>query len=144
MDMIKNILLLAMGITFFAACKKECNSSTHKVGFYYLDSTAKKGEKPARKLFIDNVYKGDLPIVNSSPSCGDDILLYCTIDSKKHDLEVRDEKGELINSEYLQVTRNSIRSGSGNSCGKKSGSGSNGGTCSSKPGDDCVTFGFFN
>ncbi len=142
--MIKNILLFAMGITLFTSCNKECDSSTHKVGFYYLDSKPQNEEKVHYRLYVDNVYKGDLTTLSSTPSCGDSALLYCVLDGSKHDVEVKNEKDEYVNSEYLQITENKIRTGSGKNSNKIVGNGANGATCSSKSAEDCTTFGFFN
>jgi hypothetical protein len=142
--MLKNILLFAMGIAFLASCNKECDSSTHKVGFYYVDSQPQNEEKSNYRLYVDNVYKGDLSAVSTTPSCGDKTLLYVTLDGRKHDVEVKNEKDEYVNSEYLQISNNKLRSGTGKNSNKIVGSGANGANCSSKTGDDCVTFGFFN
>lgn len=142
MVMIKNILLFALGITVFASCNKDCDSSTHNVGFYYQDTNQQNGEKVPYKLFIDNVYRGDLPVVSTAPACGDVSMLYIQLDGKRHELDVKNDKGEYVNSQYLQFSKNKTKSGSGKNSKKVDQP--NGGTCSSKPDDNCVTFGFFN
>ena len=142
--MIKNIFLFALGTILFTSCCKENEPSTHKVGFYYMDTTSKNEEKASYQLFIDNVYKGDLKALSAAPACGDASLLYCNLDESKHDVEVKNAKGEYVNSEYLQITKCKTKSGTGINSDKVIGGGSNGATCSTKTGADCTIFGFFN
>ena len=140
--MIKQILISALLISCFVSCKKECNS-TIKVGFYYLDSLTESDERISYKLYIDNVYVGELPTMAYKPSCGDVGMLYSTVNGKKHDIDVKNAADEFVSSSYLQVSENRLSTGSGKNCDRTVGDFSSGCECSAKTGDDCVTFGFF-
>ncbi len=140
--MIKNICLFALVIVSFASCKKECNSST-KIGFYYFDSTLNKGEPEKYQLFIDNVYKGDISVLNYTAKMGDANLLNCMLDGQRHELDVKNSKNEYINSEYIQITKNKVKSGTGKNSGKLV-KPSNGSSCNMQDNSESAVFCFFN
>lgn len=60
-------------------------------------------------LFIDNVDKGPLPVLDDAPACDDlsskQAALYVQLPSGNYELEIKDEKGEIKYAEVLRIKR---------------------------------------
>ncbi len=135
--MTKYSLILLLALCSLWACKKADDGTKTKVGFYSMDSTALES---SLSLFVDNEFKGKLPIRTTEPTCGDSTLLFVVVDGKKHELDVKNDKGDFINSEYIEIT--STKCGSGSGKNHKHVDGMNGSTFKKMTDADCATMGF--
>ncbi len=135
----KKFILILIVATSIVSCDRERDDDdTHtKVGFYMNGSST---ESVRYNLYMDGIFVGKIREVGSEPACGDSSLLYITIDSKKHQMEVKDDAGKLLNAEYLQIGSSKCGSGSGKNSHKVDGA--HGSSMSKKTGDDCATMGF--
>lgn len=100
-----------VSITLFS-CKKRDDKTLTKVGFYLDDNKMINSEVTPYKLFIDDEYKGEIYALDYVPNESDTKVLYYTLDSKKHDIDLKNDKGEYLSTGYLQIEKNSFRSGS--------------------------------
>ncbi|MDI1234480.1 MAG: hypothetical protein PSX81_09375 [bacterium] len=140
--MIKSLfLLIVAGILVLTSCNKKDDGTRTKIGFYFSDTTSKSTEPQSLNLFIDNAFKGKINRLNYEAHCGDSMLLYVTIDSKRHEVDVKNDAGEFINSEYVQIGKNKSSSGSGKNSDKVI-EGVHGSSFSKLTGDDCATMSF--
>ena len=135
--MTKYSLILLLALCSLWDCKKADDGTKTKVGFYSMDSTALES---SLSLFVDNEFKGKLPIRTTEPTCGDSTLLFVVVDGKKHELDVKNDKGDFINSEYIEIT--STKCGSGSGKNHKHVDGMNGSTFKKMTDADCATMGF--
>lgn len=101
-----------VAITLFS-CKKAVDKTTTKVGFYLADSSMQNNETTLYQLFIDDEYKGKIYALNYEPTETDAKVLFYTIDSKKHDIDLKNNKGEYLSTGYLQIDKNSLSAGTG-------------------------------
>lgn len=136
----KKVIFLSLIISAaLFSCNKKGDCTSTKVGFYVMD-TASYPEPKTYDLYVDNVYRGKIHGLKYTAGCGDSMLLYLTLDSKRHEVDVRNGAGELVNAEYLQLTETKCSSGSGKNSGKVSGG--HGSSLMKKTGDDCATMCF--
>ena len=110
----KQVFLITISIFALVACKKEKNDGTiTKVGFYYEDVNIVEGEKPnTYNLYIDDVFKGKINILKEEPS-NQSLLYFETLDSKRHEIDVKDNNGKYLSSSYIHVQKSKMGSGSG-------------------------------
>jgi hypothetical protein len=135
--MTKYSLILLVALCSLWACKKADDGTRTKVGFYSMDSTAVES---SLSLFVDNEFKGKLPIRRTEPTCGDSTLLFIVLDGKKHELDVKNDNGDFKNSEYIEITATKCGAGSGKN--HKHVDGMNGSTLRKMTDADCATMGF--
>lgn len=135
----KTIFFSLFLIAAVVACNKKGDGTTTKVGFYVLDTTSYT-EPKMYDLYVDNVFRGKIHGLKYTAGCGDSMLLYLNLDSKRHEVDVKNAAGEYMNAEYLQITENKCGSGSGKNSHKVSGG--HGSSFSKKTGDDCATMCF--
>jgi hypothetical protein len=135
--MTKYSSILFLALFSLWACKKSDDGTRTKVGFYSMDSTAVES---SLSLFVDNEFKGKLPIRKNEPTCGDSTLLFIVLDGKKHQLDVKNDNGDFKNSEYIEITATKCGAGSGKN--HKHVDGRNGSTLSRMTDADCATMGF--
>jgi|GEM_PF-5926990 len=111
----KNIILLsavALLITL-ASCQKTIDHTKTKVGFYLNDKGISFNEQTPYQLYIDDEYKGKIYALDYEPTDTDSKVLFYTLDSKKHEIDLKNEKGEYISTGYLQIETNKTACGAG-------------------------------
>lgn len=115
------LIILTISLLGIVSCKKEkIDNTITNVGFYFEDKDAKSNEPKTLNLFIDEVYKGKIYILNEEPS-NKNLLLFCELDSKKHDIDIKDESGKFIAAHGFQISKSSSYLGSGKNSNKISG-----------------------
>ncbi len=102
------------------SCKKSRENHSNRIGFYCLSKTLQNSEEKL-KLFIDDVYQGDVNVSDTELTSQSDLLFFMTLDGKKHQVDLKNSKGEYLSANYLQAQENKTEAGSSRDLNKMSG-----------------------
>lgn len=102
----KLLLILTLPIFLFASCNKK-ESTLTKVGFYFEDKNA-TGDM-SYDLYIDDKFEGKINVCSDEPT-DPSLFLFVTLDSKRHDIDVKDGS-TLLTASYLEITKKKTCSG---------------------------------
>ena len=84
----------------------QCRIYYGKWKVYFWTSTSTTS---ASYLYIDDVYKGELPYLREAPECGNESsrknALYVKLESGKYDIKVKDKSGNTTFTEKLTIKR---------------------------------------
>ena len=107
----KNILKIALVpvlvILLLTQCNKADNSKIFNANFYTTTATTKV------YLYLDDVYKGELPYFATTPSCrafdGDGYgPLSFQLPSGEYHLVGKDAQGEIVSESTIKISRNKM------------------------------------
>ena len=104
-----SLAAFALTILLFTQCRKnEPSSNTTYSAHFWTSMQSNDGEL---KLYIDNVYKGDLPYLAYKPDCSNNDLnqklLSFPLPSGKHFIEAKDVHGNVKSSSNMKIETNS-------------------------------------
>ncbi len=116
----KICLVLVTTFVLLNSCSiNDDDSLLTKVGFYYKDSKASNEEVKTLNLFVDNEFKGKIGVFKEVPE--ERFLHFENLDSKTHQIDVKDDKGNYLTASYLYFKENSSGIGGGENANKVNG-----------------------
>ena len=110
----KTITAIMAAVTMallLSQCKKDdATNSDFNAHFW---TSVENNDSSALSLYINNVYKGELPYLASNPACGnaDSITLSLTLPSGTYQLAAKDKQGITRTSSSFKIWKNNEETG---------------------------------
>lgn len=101
---ITSFLTAALAVLLLTQCSKD--ETMYNAHFWTSNDTS----QVRLSLYIDNVYKGELPYLTSAPGCSSEGPLSFPMESGKHDIVAKDAQGNIRSSGTVKMKRTAQRS----------------------------------